>query len=371
MTEKPSVSVVLTVRNEYPIILSTIYSVYEELTLWGYDFEIIVVDNLSDDNGPDVLEDRFRRWVRSGLLRVIRYNERAGNVIVRNVGVRAAGGDVVLVGDGHLSFEYGTIHGLIHGWQQVGGLWHSAINVWGDTSDIKCLGYKLALEQKFWGTLTRHVPERARGKAGPGGIPPGLEGLWGPSGLIPHKVPMASHCAILAGRQEYLDKRGYHEGFRTYGGGEPYLDLKWWILGGEVWLEPRGLIRHATFNRGHWRKLPCAQKFSSPKWIRGKGLVREAEAGDELLSYGRKYKWTNEMLHHNFMLSAYTVGGYEWLQRLYAIYWDIRKGNQRYLRDLKQLRREALAVGQEDRNWIAARADCTLDELLERKPWES
>ncbi|UCG53545.1 MAG: glycosyltransferase family 2 protein [Candidatus Latescibacterota bacterium] len=357
--QTPKVSVVLGVRNEYPVILGTMMSVVEELEFWGYPWEIIVVDNLSTDNTADILEDKFRRWVRHGLLKVIRWNDRPANVTVRNVGARKATGDVVFLGDGHLSIKIGTFHGMIQGWLKRGGLWHSAIHIWGDTSNIRCYGYDLKLEERFWGNLSRGIPDEV------------FEDPKKKTNPRPYRVPMASHCCLMAGREEYLDFRGYCENFRCYGGGEPYLDLLWWIFGKEVWLYPQGLIRHAFGVNARWETAPKDKKTRNKVHRRDGVQTQDLKEGDEYLRYSRGYNWTNEQFHYNFMLSAYCIGGYAWLRKRYEAYWEMRKGNSRYLEDLKQLRREVLHEGAETRAFIESRQVMTLDDLLEKKPWEN
>lgn len=352
--QRPKVSVILGVRNEYPMILGTMNSFVEELEYFGYPWEVIVVDNLSTDNTADILRDKYRRWIREKLLKVIEYNDRPANVTVRNVGARAADGEVVFLADGHISVATGSCHGMIQGWLKRGGLWHSAIHIFGDTRDIRCYGYDLKLEERFWGNLSRFIPPEVKEAGSP-----------------PYRVPMASHCCLMAGRKEYLDFGGYCENFRCYGGGEPYLDLKWWLFGKDVWIYPQGLMRHAFGVNAQWRKVTRDKKTRNRVQLRDGRQTNELKAGDEHLHYSRGYAWTNEQFHYNFMLSAYTVGGYEWLQKRYHAYWEMRKGNSRYLDDLRQLRKEVLAEGRQDREMIEARQVMTLNELLEKKPWNN
>lgn len=352
---KPKVSVVLTARNEFPIVVPTMLSFHEELEHHGYQHEIIVVDNMSTDDTSAILRDRFRRWVRHGMLKVIEFKDKPANVLVRNVGSQAAKGEVVVLADAHLSVKVGTLDGMIRGWQAKGGLWHSCTNIWGDTQDIRCYGYKLALEQKFWGSLSRAVPPEISKNPKP----------W-PA----YVVPMASHCCLLAGRDEYLEMRGYNEKFRCYGGGEPYLDLKYWLLGKKVFLYPQGLFRHAFGIEASWRTAGADKKMASPVYVKGKGIQASVKSGDQHLHYSRGYSWNNEQLHFNFMLSAYTIGGYPWLQRMYNVYYEQRKGNKRYVDDLNDLRRQVLSEGAEDRQWMAERQKCSLDDMLKDPPWD-
>jgi glycosyltransferase involved in cell wall biosynthesis len=366
---KPKISVVIGARNEYPIILSTIYSLYEELEYWGYPFEFVIVDNMSTDSTAAILRDKFRRWIKCGLLKVIEFNDKPANVLVRNIGARAATGEILLIADAHLSIKIGTAHLMIQGVQKHGGLWHTSTNIWGDTTNIRCRGYALKLEEKFWGNLSRGVPQGAYGDPDPECPDPLRVKNGSGKELLPYTVPMASHCFLAVGKEEYLDFGGYNEDFKCYGGGEPYLDLKWWLFGSKAWIEPRGLARHAFGINTHWRKVGGRKDFRAPVKIRDGGFKKRPNSVDEFLHYSRGYGWNNEQVHHNFLLSAYAIGGYDWLQKIYQRYWTIRKINNRYIEDLKRIRAEVLKTGQSDREFIQSRQKLSLDELLEQSPW--
>lgn len=369
MTTKPKVSVVIGARNEYPQILATIFSFVEEFEHWDYPYEIIVVDNMSTDNTVHILRDKMRRWIREGKLKVIEYNDAPANVTVRNVGAREATGEVVFLSDAHVTISPGTLHGMIQGWLERGGLWHSAMNIWGDTSDIKNLGYDLRLTQKFWGNLSRGVPEEIRGEDKKPTVPF-------------YRVPMASHCCLMAGRKQYLEYGGYCEEFKCYGGGEPYLDLLWWLMGSEVYIYAKGLVRHAFGLIPKWREISKDTKTRTLVHKKNREQSNTLKKGDSHLSYSRGYSWKNDWLHHNFMMSAYTIGGYEWLKQRYESYFETRKGNPRYVKDLQKMRIDVLKNGKSTRDFIQSRQVCTLDELVghdsqdnlvvssNTKPWE-
>jgi len=415
--ERPKIAVVFGVCNEYPTILGTLFSFIEELEFWGYPYELIVVDNMSTDNTAWILKDKLRRWVRNDILKVIEWNEKPANVTVRNVGMRETDAEFVFMSDGHISVKIGTCHGIIQKWIAEGkrGLFHSAINIWGDTTDIRCYGYDLKLKERFWGNLCRGIPDEA----------------WNGDIPMPYNVPMASHCCLGAGREEFLDFGGYAESFRCYGGGEPYLDLLWWLYGSKVWITPEGLFRHAFGVNAEWRKVTGGRMsvkdknnvrayielegdagkersalrllprsthklakeikkgtFSAeeaikqlaeiwPRIVRSRvqckdGTQRsELLRGDEYLHYSRGYSWNNEQFQFNFMMSAYLIGGYKWLQSRYAAYFEGRKGNPRYVEELQDLRRQVLSEGSEQRKVIESRQIMSLDDLLERKPWNN
>lgn len=360
-----AVSVVLAVRNEWPTIAGTIYSFYEDLRTWldPDEFEFVVVDNCGTDSTAAILQDKFRRWVSHGLLKVIRFDERPGNVVARNVGARAAAGEVLIHADGHLSISDGTTARLVSGARERGGIWHPSFQMWGDTSDIRCYGYELRLKEKFWGSISRRVPESVPKRDG---VP-----------AEPYLIPMASHCCLAVRREEYAELRGYGDKLRVYGGGEPLLDLKWWTTGREVWMEPRALVRHAFGVRAVWRESKLGDEpHLSEVWTDRRRVTKTPEPGEKYLRYGRDYAWTNENLHHNFMAAAYIVGGYGWLQTMYKVFWDRRWGENpekpvswRYQSDLNGLRREVLSGCADERRWLKTLQVRSLDDLLASPPW--
>ena len=93
----PFISVILPVRNERAMLPRLI----DELLRQNYPsdrFEILVVDGGSSDGTPDLVRRRFAaRQVRVKVLKNPRILSSAG----RNVGVRAAAGEVILFIDGH------------------------------------------------------------------------------------------------------------------------------------------------------------------------------------------------------------------------------------------------------------------------------
>lgn len=355
-------SVVLSVRNEHPTLLGTLYSFYEDARSYFKlnDFELVVVDNCGTDSTASILRDRMRRWVKSGLLNVIDFHERPGNVVARNVGAKAARGDVVIFADGHLSIGDGLTRLLYEGAIQ-GGEWHPGFQMWGDLPSMRCYGYDLKLHEKFWGNISGKVPKSVArdDKKRP---------------AEPYKIPMASHCCLAVNRSEFLDLQGYGDRLRVYGGGEPLLSLKYWVCGSSVNMEPRAVVRHCAFGVSHgWKEARNEARDSLAYVKRGEERLfvkeREIQPGDTRIKYGREYGWTNEDKDHNFMAAAYIVGGYAWLQRVYKIFWDKRAPNERYVEDLNTLRRQVLEFCESERQHVVARTKRTLDDLLANPPW--
>lgn len=330
--DRPKVSVVITTRNEHPVLFVSIFTILEELEHWGYPFEFVIVSNCDTDLTPDILEERFRYWISIGRMQVVRFDEKASIDVARNRGAAAATGDVLIFSDAHVSYKIGTLHGMIQCWLKHGGMWHTRYHSWGrPEGDMLMYAYELTLEQDFWGTQSFYVPSWAK------------EGTR----LFPYTVPMAAYGAVLVGREEFWSVRGFHEGFRCYAGGEAYLSMKWWLLGKQAWLQPEGLMRHD--NRG----------------------TRVQRGPDGKLMFKRNYGWTNEDVWFNHMLAAYTIGDEAWLERLYQGFRTKCNGVAAWLSNLEKLRDTVIAVGAEDRAWIAERQQLSLDELIAQQPWNS
>jgi len=247
-TSNPKVSVVIPARNEYPQILGTILNIAEVLEFWGYDYEFIVVSNQSDDGTPEVLTDRFRHWIKDGRLQVVFFDERPACWHARNIGVDKASGDVLVICDGHMSVGVSTLHDIIQLQSSRGGLWHSASQMWGDPRGTRLYGYRLRVEDKFWGDLSRFIPPEVFSDGSPNA----------------YTIPMAQYSLFVIGRSEFLEVRGFHPSFKCYGGGEPYLAFKLWLLGKECWMWPRGLVRHAFGLKYRWRNV--GDKKSRSVW---------------------------------------------------------------------------------------------------------
>src|SRR5688572_2890462 len=83
----PRVSVVIPVFNRPLAVLQAIESVLAQTV---QDFELIVVDDGSDDGTPDTLAG-----LTDPRIRIVRHPQRRGGSAARNTGIRAAAADYV------------------------------------------------------------------------------------------------------------------------------------------------------------------------------------------------------------------------------------------------------------------------------------
>lgn len=315
LKEKPEVSVVIAARNEFPNLPHTIHSIINDIETTGKTFEIILCDNGSQDkttefftyarsrNTKSGLEVSRRGVIGNGLLKVF-FDPVLGNVASRNKGVQYASGKYLFFADAHLSIRPGAFAHMIKAIDESGGIVHPVIEWMGAYPPKGGYQYSLKIGEKFWGTWNRYK----------------VSNEW-------FYIPMSGHCFMGMNRQQYIDFGGYNSNFRVYGGGEPYLDLKWWRLGACSVTEPKAFVYH--------------------------------------LSAGRGYAYHYDDLIHNMALAAYTIGGMKWAERILITYLN-KAGADRDI--VWRLYNEALEEGKPDFDSINKRAKYTFEQLVYNQP---
>lgn len=312
---KPDASFVISARNEMPNIAHTIHSILNDCEQSGIKAEIILADNGSTDRTTEFftyarsnntlshLEVSRRGMVFNGTLKVV-FDPIMGNVAARHNAVKYATGKYLFFSDAHLSVKPGSIKRMIDAVDESGGIVHPVIEWMGAFPGVGGYQYSLKIGEKFWGT-------------------------WNRLAVSPDEwfyIPMSGHCFMAMNREQYVDFGGYNTYFRVYGGGEPYLDLKWWRMGSSVACVPRAMVYH--------------------------------------LSAGRGYSYHYDDLIHNMSLAAYTVGGMKWAERILIAYLDKPNADKKIV---WQLYNEALAEGKVDFDFINERAKYSFEELVYHK----
>ena len=315
-------SVIIPARNEFPNVVHTVHSI---LNCWeadgfnGRDIEIIIVDNCSTDWEDDKYEYEHlsvrgttshlmpRRVYWSGTVRVL-YDPIAGNHAARNKGVAIARGEYVFFSDAHMSYAPGFFKYGLETVRATGGLVHGGIGWMGgyppDASGVG-MQYTIKLGEEWKGTWNNYRP-------------------WSNDWFY---IPAQGHCSVFANRRQFLDFGGYPKVHRTYGGGEFYLDMKWWMFGSSVAADPRCIGYHLASSRG--------------------------------------YSWHHDDYIHNVFNCAYALSCDDWLERTYLNYCRRSKKDV-----LDRMMAEAKKEMAEDRAFINERKVFTFNELLVEKPWD-
>lgn len=320
------ISVIISARNEFPNIAHTIHSIINDMEVCGYGyekggypkFEIIIVDNCSDDRtsefftyskdsvSPSGMVYSPRGMVTNGYLRII-YDPIAGNVSSRNFGAKIARGKYIFFVDAHVSVRPGTFREMVKAIDVTGGIVHPVIEWMGAYPPKGGYQYTLKLGEKFWGTWNRLAVSTTE----------------------PFYIPMSGHCFIGMLREQFLDFGGYNNYFRVYGGGETYLDLKWWMFGSSSVCVPTAMVYH--------------------------------------LSAGRGYSYKMDDLVHNMALSAYLIGGMKWWERILITYLNKPHSNKEVV---YRLCNEAIEEGKPDYDFIVSRTKMAFKDVIGTLPWD-
>jgi hypothetical protein len=133
--------------------------------------------------------------------------------------------------------------------------------------------YKLRLHGDFWGKWTpmSELPPPGNGN--------GLQAVTHPiaaSGLWCYSTPKAAWEAV----------RGYNPCFTCYSGGEVYLELKYWLLGGHVLLVQGPENEQETVSGAHW-SAPRRYQVNGEESIRDILLAVSVVAPDCLDDVGQ------------------------------------------------------------------------------------
>ena len=254
-------SVIISARNEYPSILYTVHAILEDLsnTLPLGEFEVIIVDNLSDDRkerrGLGGTTDflKARGIYHNGFLKTF-YYPTASNVGARNFGVSKAKGKYIFFSDAHMFYAAGTFKRWIKTIDESGGIVHPAVSWIGSFPPQKGYGYSIKLgEETIKGTWNNYLV--------------GKGDDW-------FHVASMGHCSVGMLKEQFVKFGGYIEN-RCYGGGEMYLDTLWWMMGSCAITEPRINAYHLSSERGYsyfhddyiHNVFACAYALGADMWL--------------------------------------------------------------------------------------------------------
>jgi glycosyltransferase involved in cell wall biosynthesis len=140
-------------------------------------------------------------------------------------------------------------------------------------------------------------------------------------------VPAQGHWGLMANRKQFLDFGGYPDVHRTYGGGEFYTDMKWWLFGSCVVTDPNAVGYH--------------------------------------LASGRGYSYNHDDYLENVLGIGYALGMDDWRERMYI---NLLRKSRKDVLD-KMMERSA-REHQSNREFIESRRKMSFNELLIERPWE-
>lgn len=253
---------VLPYRNEYPYVMWSIYSIINDIPK-DEPFEVIIVENGSDEVNLKFLDYFFEAkktgrpagLARGKFVKVV-HNDVIGGAPALARGVDEAKGDIVGWSCSHIAVERGSIPRMIKLVREKKQMVHSPMLWMGDYFDNK--KWKL---YSYWNPLTRGWH-------------------WSRFRDTPYTICSGGGGMSMFTKKQWVEFGGFDKNLNVYGGGEIYLDNKWWLFGGEIWLEPNSLYYH---------------------W-----------------AYKRNFKWNMNDVRWNQMVAYYTIGGDKLINMMYG-----------------------------------------------------
>jgi glycosyltransferase involved in cell wall biosynthesis len=318
---KTGVTFIISARNEAKTIPFTITNLMLDCWQSGIDYEFIIADNGSEDDTTrfftHILTNGYSRNATTQFPRELAYSSRGlvtdgklrfcydpvySNVGARHNAVKYARYPNIIFADAHISVKPNTVKYMLETLDQFGGIVHVPVAWMGASVERPKAGvqYTYKIGEKIWGTWNYAMVKEDK----------------------PFFIPVSGHCFIAIKKAQYLDFGGYDTNQQIYGGGENYLDSLYWMLGSNVMVDPRGLCFH--------------------------------------LSAGRGYSYNMDSLIHNMMLTAYTLGGQKWSERILITY--LNKGDDPH--KLITMHEQAIREGKPKRDMISERQIMTLEEML-------
>lgn len=248
------VSVIIAHRGPEMGLWMTIESCELDLRDSGLSYEFVVVVNGEQRLSEDLL--RQKHWLgQSGHMGdFIHVVEELSPPSARQVGTWSASGKYMFFFDNHCIVESPYFRRAVDSMERLGiGMLHSTTRFW--VGENPWYEYKMAFARNFWVETNYDSP-------------------LNPS--EPYRVGIAGHGGFAVTRELWDKVDGYWMGFKGYAGEEPYFDMKCWMLGHEVWIDPKVVHRHWSGRRSYNRHytddyivnlLKAAHIIGGEKWL--------------------------------------------------------------------------------------------------------
>jgi hypothetical protein len=290
---------------------ATVHSCEMDLEDTSFKYNYVIVPNGVDKVPPE--DEQLKIMMeRGGTLRDWIFSpEPMSPPTARQLGAESANGKFIAFFDNHCLIKPGYFK---RAYRDMEGkkmdMLHSTTRFY--MNHESCYHYKISkhLQKNFWGDAATEPMEE-----------------------VPYRMAMGGHGGFIIRKKVWDEVGGYGPlGLLDgYGGEESLLDLKMWMLGKEIWIDPKLIHYHYNGLRG----------------------------------YSRHY--TNDY-YRNMMMAAYIIGGEAWQHKVYMSFMKDSKSREV---DLFDCFVKAQERGAGYAKWLEGKRQKTLDELLEWFPTQN
>lgn len=267
-----ALSVVIATYNDPLGLYMTFFAMWMQLLSSPIsEWEIVI----AADNGSDY---KWEKYPNVRCLRLTGGNRTGSPQGTRDAGIRAAKYETVLCIESHVAvsnvYEWLSRHHKECGNPALSfcpriGEGPEMYNVWGSTTNWK---------GNLW--YEKHIYEPKPGE---------------------HRIVQFGHSAFMVNRPWYLDSGGYTDLQKGWGGEEPFLCLKAWMLGNECWMVPQVAQAHFLTPGAH------ADDQTQTRFTRNFDIVRYVMDG--IMPTGREFSVDLPILEERRRIEAGPFGG--------------------------------------------------------------
>jgi polyisoprenyl-phosphate glycosyltransferase len=137
-----SVSCVVPVRNQLPVLRTLLPVLSDLLTECGYPWEVIVVDSASADGTETVL----RAWCELPGYRLLALDDHVGRATAIMLGLEAARGDAVILLDAQAPHPLTMVHEMVQRWEAGATVIYAARDPYSGDSVLRVPGHARSLQ---------------------------------------------------------------------------------------------------------------------------------------------------------------------------------------------------------------------------------
>lgn len=263
----PDISIIIPHRGIPLGFWATVTSCENDLIDSGISPEYIFVTNGAEEVGPEIKNTIYHIEKNGRLGSHTHFKEGMSPPDARQFGANQAKGKYLFFLDNHCIITKDYFKRSLYDFENYDiDMLHSTTQYYVD--DVKCYNYRFKLEYNFWGesvSLPRYP-------------------------MKPFRVGVGGHGGFMVKNDSWIDTGGYGPKgiFDGYGGEEFYTDLKFWLYGKSVWMDPLILHYHYAGDRGY-----------------------------------KRHYYDNYYI--NMMVSANLIGGEKWLNKVFESFCDPSK----------------------------------------------
>lgn len=237
---------------------ATITSCEEDLLDTRFTYNYVIVVNGEKENSNSDLKTLRVHLATSGKLKDwVHIVDNLPPPAARELGVAHADGKYLFFFDNHCLVSKGYFNRAMFDFDKYGmDVLHSTTQYYG--GGPKCYHYTLCLERNFWAESCDQ---------------PHANNI-----LKPYPMAVGGHGGFAVKSDSWREVGGYGPPglFKGYGGEEVYFDMKMWMLGKSVWIDPLVLHYHYAGERGYKRHytdefyvnlMVCANVIGGRKWM--------------------------------------------------------------------------------------------------------